>query len=98
MNDFDLGSSQPGCLVAPDDLEIGQYYAVHSLKLNPGMPVPIAGEAFCLVAIQLPFIVGQLAAQAAPLTIDTRFINIMRVSAEFAAAQQPLMPARRRNS
>jgi len=98
MNEFDATSSQPGCLVAPDDLEIGQHYAVHSLRQNPGMPLPIAGEAFRLIAVQLPFVVGQLVAQDAPLTIDLRFINIMRVSEQFAVAQRPTTPARHRNS
>ena len=29
-----------GLLVAPDDLEVGQFYAVYGLKDGPGEPIP----------------------------------------------------------
>jgi len=88
MNDFDTTSNQPGSLVAPDDLEIGRLYCVHSLKGNPWISLPLAGESFRLVAVQFPFIVGQLAAHGIPITVDTRFNAVMRVSDEYAAAQR----------
>lgn len=94
MNELHTTSSQPRCLVAPDDLEIGQLYAVHSLKQNPAVPSPIAGEAFRLTVVQLPFVVGQLVGLGVPTTVDTRFVTIMRVTEEYAEAQRPPIPAR----
>ena len=84
-----------GLVVHPDDLEVGQSYAVYGLKGGPAEPVPVAGMAFELQAMNLPFLVGKLAADSAhpPLTFDTRFLTFMKVTEEYVQAQRPEMPA-----
>jgi hypothetical protein len=84
-----------GLIVQPDDLEVGQFYAVYGLKNGSEEPVQISGMAFKLLAMNLPFVVGKMAADPAhpPLTFDTRFLNFMRVTDEFAQAQRPETPA-----
>lgn len=82
-------TSSRGAFVAQDDLEVGSKYAIHGLKANPDEMTPINGMVFEIKAIQLPFLVGTIIAEPrhAPVTIDTRQWNIMRVTDEFAAAQ-----------
>lgn len=79
-----------GLIVQADDLETGQFYAVHGLK-NSDEPVSIAGMAFRLSAINLPFCIGKLVCDPAhpPITIDARYLTFMRVSDDFVQAQRP---------
>jgi len=81
-----------GLLVHPDDLEIGEYYAVYGLK--NGEAAQISGMAFKLLAMNLPFIVGKLAHDPAhpPLTFDARFLEFIRVSDDYVTAQRPDTP------
>ena len=83
-----------GLLIQPDDLQIGECYAVYGLKNGSEQPVPIAGMAFKLVAMNLPFLVGRSAANPAlePVTFDTRFLSFMRVGQDFVTAQRPEAP------
>ena len=80
-----------GMFVQPDDLEVGLFYAVHSTKHDAAHPVPIAGLAWRLTAMNLPFVVGKLAPDPAhPLvTFDLRWLNVMKVSYDFVQAQRP---------
>ncbi len=80
-----------GLLVQPDDLEIGHYYAVHGLRNDPEHPVPVAGMAFRVKAMNLPFVIGQIVAEPSQpaITFDVRFLSFMRVSQEFVDAQRP---------
>lgn len=84
-------AKKKGLLVYPDDLKIGEHYAVVGLKRSPNQPVGIAGQAFELTAINLPFLVGKLAGDPSPspVTLDVRFLNFMRVSPEYVQAQKP---------
>ena len=78
-----------GLIVEPDDLNVGGWYAVVGLKNGSMRPVPIAGMAFRIVAMNLPFVVGRLASDPAhPLTFDARYLNFMKVSDEFWIAQR----------
>lgn len=80
-----------GLIIEPDDLDVGMFYTVYGLKNGSDHPLPIAGLAFKLTAINLPFVVGKLTCDPnhAPLTFDTRYLNLMRVTSEFVDAQQP---------
>lgn len=80
-----------GMIVQADDLEVGQFFAVHGLKNGNDQPVQVAGMAFKLLAMNLPFVVGKLACDPdhGPLTFDTRFLNFMRVTPEYVHAQRP---------
>jgi hypothetical protein len=53
--------------------------------------VPIAGMAFRLLALNLPFVVGKLAADPTnpSLTFDARLLTFMRVTDEYVKAQRP---------
>lgn len=75
-----------GLIVAEDDLAVGDLLAVHSLKNNTLSP--IMGQAFTITALCFPFFVGTLYGKPQePVTFDTRFIRCMRVTEEFAKAQ-----------
>ena len=84
-------SGRNGLFVEADDLEVGKYYAVHGEKDCPDQPVPVAGMAFKLLAMNFPFIVGKIAAEPSQpaITFDVRFLNFMKVSDEFVQAQRP---------
>lgn len=78
-----------GLIVHSDDLAVGEWFAVYGLKNEPDQAVQIAGMAFTITAINLPFVVGRLASDPAhPLTLDSRYLTFMRVSDEFIAAQR----------
>jgi uncharacterized protein YbaR (Trm112 family) len=83
-----------GLLVQADDLEVGQFYAVHGQKnAFDGFECPAqnAGLAFKILAMNLPFVVGKFVCNPAcyPYTLDSRFVTLMRVSDEFVKAQRP---------
>lgn len=79
-----------GLLVHPDDLTVGKYYCVHSLKTGPNEPLPVAGQSFQVLAISLPFFVGQMVADPSQkLTFDVRVLSIMGVGKDFVEAQKP---------
>jgi len=82
-------AGRAGMLVQPDDFAIGDFYAIYGLKHETEEPLQIAGMAFKLLALNLPFMVGKLAHDPAhpPLTFDTRFLNVMRVSDDYVKAQ-----------
>ncbi len=80
-----------GLLIQPDDLQVGDFYAVHGKKADTDEPIQISGLAFKLTALNLPFLVGKLACDPAhaPITFDARFLNFMKVSEEYVQAQRP---------
>jgi hypothetical protein len=84
-------SRKKSVILAPDDLDVGENVCVHSLKQNPDEGAPILGQSFQVKAICLPYIVGQLLSDAMKpiMMLDCRFLNLMRVSKEFVAAQTP---------
>lgn len=83
-----------GLIVWPDDLEVGQHYAVLGLKHQNNEGVQIAGMAFQLKALALPFVVGKLECDPThgPVTFDSRVLTFMRVPAEYVQAQRPDSP------
>ena len=61
--DFDVPvgeTGKKGLLVAPDDLQVGRFYAVYGLKNDPAQTHPIFGQAFKVKAMNLPFLVGEV--------------------------------------
>lgn len=85
---MDETTPRKGLYVAPDDLTVGQHFAVVGCKCHDN-PVPIGGMAFKVTAINFPFLVGKLVGNGESLTLDTRFLNFMRVTDEYVAAQSP---------
>jgi hypothetical protein len=84
-------SRTKGLLVQADDLKLGEYYAVHSLKKDRSVHLPIAGQSFKVTAIDLPFVLGWMVPDPdhPVVTLDVRFLNFMKVSPEFVQAQTP---------
>jgi hypothetical protein len=79
-----------GVRLAEDDLEVGQYVCVYNLKKDPNEGAPIMGQSLHIKAICLPYFVGQLLSDPSEpvLTLDVRYLNLMRVTKEFVEAQQ----------
>lgn len=79
-----------GLILAEDDLEVGQYVCVYNIKRAPDEGAAILGQSLKIQAICLPYFVGQLLSDPSEpvLTLDCRFLSLMRVSEEFVAAQQ----------
>ena len=81
-------STHKGVMLAEDDFEIGLLVAVHSLKgtldSNAIMGQPLRFKAICL-----PYIVATLVLENKAITLDARYLNFMKISEEFVAAQTP---------
>jgi len=79
-----------GVFLAEDDLEVGQHVCVYGLKRSPNEGAPIMGQSMQVKAVCLPYFVGQLLADPAKptVTLDCRFLRLMRVTKEFVAAQE----------
>lgn len=78
-----------GCLLQPDDLEVGTYITVHSIK-GSDQPMPFFGQSAKIVVIELPYVVIQPVGGDETATIDIRYLNLMAVSEEFVKAQTPI--------
>jgi hypothetical protein len=82
-----------GLLLAPDDLVVGKFIAVHSAK-RWNEPLAIAGVASEVMAINLPFVVVRPVVGYGTETLDVRHLNLMPVTDDFVRAQQaPQQPA-----
>ena len=69
---------------------MGKHYTVHSLKAAPDEPLSIAGQAVKVLAINLPFFIGKMVSDPTQvITMDVRFLNIMRVTPDYVKAQCP---------
>lgn len=79
-----------GVIMAEDDLEVGQYVCVYNLKKMPDEGAAILGQSLQVKAICLPYFVGQLLSDPAEpvLTLDCRYLRLMRVTNEFVQAQR----------
>jgi hypothetical protein len=77
-----------GLFLYPDDLEVGKYVAVHSVK-GSNDPMPFFGVASEVRAINLPFMVVQPVGSKDTATVDVRYLNFMPVTKEFVEAQTP---------
>ncbi len=79
-----------GLIVQPDDLSVGEFYAVLGLKNGLMEPVQIAGMGFRIVAMNLPFVIGRMVTNPAnTVTFDSRYLSFMKVSEDFVRAQRP---------
>ena len=81
-----------GLLLAPDDLTVGKYVAIHSIKglrsvNGSNESLPFFGDAAVITAINLPFVVARLVASNNIVTLDVRHINLMPVTDDFVRAQ-----------
>jgi hypothetical protein len=81
-------SKRKGLLLAPDDLMVGKFIAVHSLK-GSSRPLPYFGHASEVRAINLPFVVVRSVGGHTPATVDVRYLNLMAVTDDFVRAQAP---------
>jgi hypothetical protein len=77
-----------GLLLAPDDLTVGKYIAIHSLK-GSSRPWPYFGHASEVMAINLPFVVVRPVGDHDPATVDVRNVNLMPVTDDYVRAQAP---------
>ena len=94
----DLKDGQPekkprtevGVRLAEDDLNVGDYVCVLSLKRTPNRGAPIMGQSMHIKAICLPYFVAKMLSDPnePTITLDCRFLNLMRVDEEFVKAQQ----------
>ena len=83
-------TGKKGLLVAPDDVTVGRYYCVHSLKPAPDESLSVAGQSFKVLAINLPFVVGKMVSDPTQtITFDVRFLNFMRVTPNYVKMQSP---------
>jgi hypothetical protein len=78
-----------GIIMAEDDLEVGQYICVYNLKHHPESAEQIMGQSMLIKAVCLPYIAAELQSepQKPTLTLDVRFLNLMRVTKEYVEAQ-----------
>lgn len=76
-----------------DDMNVGDFLTVHSCK-HHNEPIPVGGIAFKVLAIEFPYLVGKIVMDPShnPLTLDLRYLNLMRVSENYVKAQLPQVP------
>ncbi len=77
-----------GLLLAPDDLEVGKFVAVHSFKRSNDS-MRFFGQCAQIKAINFPFVVVWSVGDNEIATIDLRYFNLMPVTEEFVQAQVP---------
>jgi hypothetical protein len=79
-----------GIMLREDDMEVGQFVCVYNLKQQPNEMAPIMGQSLEIRAICLPYFVGQLLSDPDQpiLTLDCRYLNLMKVTKEFVEAQR----------
>jgi hypothetical protein len=78
-------------LTAPDDLQVGRFYAVYGIKNDHAETHPIVGQSFRLTAMDLPYLMGELVSDPAhpALAFDVRYLDLMRVTPDYVRAQAP---------
>jgi hypothetical protein len=91
--DPDFGATvtkKKGIVLPFDDLQLGDWIAVYKIK-GVEEPQPIYGQALKVTSISFPFVIGKLAADPRnpPITLDARYLDVVRVSEEYAQAQSP---------
>ena len=82
-----LNRKKKGLLLAADDLEVGKYVAIHSVK-GSNRAHPFFGHAGEIRAINLPFVIVKPVNNPEIDTLDVRYLNLMPVSDEFVRAQK----------
>lgn len=77
-----------------EDFEVGQYVCVYNCRQSPEEPMPIMGQSMKIKAICLPFFVVETLVPEMPpiMTLDVRFVNMMKVTKEYAEAQTMAQP------
>jgi hypothetical protein len=81
-------SKRRGLLLAPDDLTVGKYVAIHSAK-GSNVSLAFSGVASEVMAINLPFVVLRPGYSEGTITEDVRHVNLMAVTDDFVRAQAP---------
>lgn len=77
-----------GTFVHEDDLEVGQLLCVHSIK-GCNDAAPIMGQSLVVTSVCLPYFTATLYTNPQELlTLDVRFLRMMKVTKEFAEAQK----------
>jgi hypothetical protein len=78
-----------GVVLGPDDFEVGQLVCVYNMKKAPDEAASIMGQSVEIKAICLPYFVVKVLSDASNpiITLDSRFLNMMKVTKEFAQAQ-----------
>lgn len=82
-----------GMFIHEDDLTVGQLLCVHSIK-GSNDAAPIMGQAMKVTAVCLPYFLAKLVTNNELLTLDVRWLRMMVVTPEFAAAQKNSPPKR----
>jgi len=77
-----------GLLLAPDDLTVGKYVAIHSAK-GSNVTLAFSGVASEVMAINLPFVVLRPGYCEGTITEDVRQVNLMALTDDFVLAQTP---------
>ena len=77
-----------GLLLAPDDLTVGKYVAIHNAK-GSNVTLAFSGVASEVMAINLPFVVLRPGYSEGTITEDVRHVNLMAVTDDFVRAQAP---------
>ena len=85
-----LNHKKKGLLLAVDDLEVGKYVAIHSVK-GSNQAFPFFGHAGVIRAINLPFVVVKPVGNPELDTLDVRYLNLMPVTDDFVRAQTPAL-------
>lgn len=85
-----LNHKKKGLLLAVDDLEVGKYVAIHSVK-GSNQAFPFLGHAGVIRAINLPFVVVKPVGNPELDTLDVRYLNLMPVTDDFVRAQTPAL-------
>lgn len=82
-----------GALIQEDDLETGMLLCVHSIK-GSNDAAPIMGQAMTVNAVCLPFFMATVYGINEMLTLDVRFLRLMKCNQEFADAQKKAVTRR----
>jgi hypothetical protein len=94
VNELMESVPRSGTLLMEDDLEAGQLICVHSIKGTTDA-APIMGQSLTITSVCLPYFTAILYADPDELlTLDVRYLRLMKVTEEFAKAQKRMKPKR----
>jgi hypothetical protein len=83
-----------GIFLMEDDLEAGQLICVHSIKCTNDA-APIMGQSLTITSVCLPYFTATIYADPNELlTLDVRYLRLMKVTEDFAKAQLRMKPKR----
>lgn len=83
-----------GIFLMEDDLEVGQLICVHSVKFTNDA-APIMGQSLTITSVCLPYFTATIYADPDELlTLDVRYLRLMKVTEDFAKAQKRIKSKR----